>query len=210
MYNILIMNEQELRQTVAENITFYRKRAGLTQSALAERLNYSDKSISKWERAEGMPDVAVLVEMSVIFGISLNDFITKDHSESDASAGQGEPHGNAFTLKRKFITVLSTGLVWLVASVLHFGISFIPIANEDLWLAYVVAVPVSFIVLTVFASIWGGCLFRGICVSGIIWGTALSVILIFTRFAPMYLILVIAAILQILTVIWFIMKSKAK
>ena len=55
------MEEQEqLKQTVANNIAQLRKSKGLTQLELAERLNYSDKAVSKWERGEGLPDVLVL------------------------------------------------------------------------------------------------------------------------------------------------------
>ena len=51
---------EDLKPVIAKNITALRQQARMTQSELAERLNYSDKAISKWERAESMPDVAVL------------------------------------------------------------------------------------------------------------------------------------------------------
>ncbi len=44
-------NQNEiLKNTIAKNLSAYRKKAGLTQSQLAELLNYSDKAVSKWER----------------------------------------------------------------------------------------------------------------------------------------------------------------
>ena len=49
-------NQQEL---LAKNLAYYRKASGLTQLELAEKFNYSDKSVSKWERGEGFPDVFV-------------------------------------------------------------------------------------------------------------------------------------------------------
>ena len=61
------MNEDVLKKNVPEKITFYRKAAGLTQLELAEKLNYSDKSVSKWERGDGLPDITVLTNMAELF-----------------------------------------------------------------------------------------------------------------------------------------------
>lgn len=44
------MTEEMIKHTIAENISGYRKNAGMTQSELSEKINYSDKSVSKWER----------------------------------------------------------------------------------------------------------------------------------------------------------------
>ena len=64
------MNQENVKQLIADNITYYRKKAGMTQAELAEKINYSDKAVSKWERGEGVPDVYVLCVMAEIFGIS--------------------------------------------------------------------------------------------------------------------------------------------
>ena len=63
---------KELEGILASNIIELRTKAGMTQLELAQRLNYSDKSVSKWERAESMPDVGVLKNMSEIFGVSID------------------------------------------------------------------------------------------------------------------------------------------
>ena len=56
--NAMENNKKETTtQFIADNIAYYRKKMALTQLELAEKLNYSDKSISKWERAEGVPDI---------------------------------------------------------------------------------------------------------------------------------------------------------
>ena len=54
----------ELKNIVASNLIELRVASGMTQSQLAEKINYSDKSVSKWERAEAIPDVAVLITSS--------------------------------------------------------------------------------------------------------------------------------------------------
>ena len=68
--------EQEIREIVAKNIADFRKSAGLTQSELAEKINYSDKSVSKWERGESIPDVITLAQLAEFFGVNYRkDFL---------------------------------------------------------------------------------------------------------------------------------------
>ena len=62
------VNEFELCNRIAVNIAYYRKLSGLTQSELAESINYSDKSVSKWEHAAGVPSIHVLAMLAELFG----------------------------------------------------------------------------------------------------------------------------------------------
>ena len=102
------MEEERIRNNIAKNITAYRKRCNLTQSQLAEKINYSDKAVSKWERGEGIPDTLVLLKMCEIFDVTLNDII------SDKVKKQ-QPF---FLRNRIIVTVLSCGLVALVATII--------------------------------------------------------------------------------------------
>ena len=61
---LMIQDEQTLRRTTAKNIAAYRKSHKDTQLDLARKLNYSDKSVSKWERGEGLPDVYILAQIA--------------------------------------------------------------------------------------------------------------------------------------------------
>lgn len=68
----------ELKLIFASNLIRLRTAAGMTQAELAEQLNYSDKSISKWERGEAIPDATVLKRMSEIFGVTV-DYLLNEH-----------------------------------------------------------------------------------------------------------------------------------
>ena len=61
---------------IGKYIAFKRKEQGLTQKQLAEKLNMSDKSVSKWERGICLPDVSVYLELCKILDISINEFLT--------------------------------------------------------------------------------------------------------------------------------------
>ena len=69
------MNDEKLRFQLGANIASYRKHFGLTQAGLAEKLNYSDKAVSKWERGESMPDVQTLVQLAELFEVTVNDLL---------------------------------------------------------------------------------------------------------------------------------------
>ena len=74
------MQLEELKLITASNIINLRTRAGMTQAELGYKLNYSDKTISKWERAEAIPDAFVLKQMGEIFGVTVDDLLSS-HDE---------------------------------------------------------------------------------------------------------------------------------
>ena len=89
------MDDEKLKYQIGANIAAYRKRAGLTQLALAEKLNYSDKAVSKWERGESVPDVLTLMQLAAQFGITVNDLLT-DPEALPGSGHPGEGHDPGF------------------------------------------------------------------------------------------------------------------
>ena len=65
------MTEERLKKNIAKNLSSLRKSAGLTQAELGEKLTYSDKSISKWERGDGLPDLLVLDKLAELYGVTV-------------------------------------------------------------------------------------------------------------------------------------------
>lgn len=172
------MNDEKLKAILGSNIASYRKRERLTQAGLAEKLNYSDKAVSKWERGESMPDVLTLVQIAELFKISVNDLLTDPNclpEEKGAVVGRMEKAVEK-TLKRKAdklsILGLSSLLVWFVALLLFVIISSLGI--EKSWLAFFYAVPANAIVLLSLLSAWHDFRWNKTLVSVIVWGSLLS------------------------------------
>lgn len=186
------MREEELRAVVAVNIGRYRKLNGQTQAELAEQLSYSDKSVSKWERGEGMPDVFVLSQIAELYGITVNDLLSDRAPEPKAPT-------------RVLVVSLSIGLVFLVTAVVFFALRMVIPGMERAWIAFVFALPVSFIVLIVFSALWWGYAVQAVAVSGLIWALALCIHMVTGR-AEVANIYLVAAILQVLCVLWFLLK----
>ena len=68
---------------IGKYIAGKRKALGMTQKQLAEKLNMSDKSVSKWERGICLPDVSVYMELCEILGISINEFLAGEDIDAE-------------------------------------------------------------------------------------------------------------------------------
>lgn len=195
----------DIKDNLAANIVLYRKHLGLTQAELADKLNYSDKAVSKWERGEAIPDLYVVKELSDIFGVSVDALISEP--KKDRIKTKKNIHK-----KRVIICACSAALVWLVAVVSY---SFMNIIYQPLldkaWLSFIVAVPITFIVLLSLSSAWGRNNFNFIFTSLLVWTTivAIYVALVNLLFNPsdtLWMIFLIGIPLQILACLWFYYK----
>lgn len=183
------MDLENLKDRIGGNIALQRKRAGLTQAGLAEKLNYSDKAVSKWERGESIPDVLTLMQLAELFDITVNDLL----ADPNQLPGNPSKLEKAMTqvsekaLKRKanknVILGLSTTLVWFVALLIFVVISSFDLPNS--WIAFFYAVPINAIVLLSLRSAWRDYRWNRVLISVIVWGFLVSIyatFLVFLRF----------------------------
>ncbi|MBQ7368351.1 MAG: helix-turn-helix transcriptional regulator [Clostridia bacterium] len=201
-------NTREINAKIAKNLIYYRKSAGLTQAELAEKINYSDKSVSKWESAGGVPDIYVLLELANLYGVSLDELVKADSPEEIPPLAEKAKGKNA----RLWIALLSSGLVWLVATCL-FVILHIWQPNRAVWVVFLYAVLANAIVLTVYAGIWKYRMLSFLSVSTLIWvaitSLAVTLQLLLPEFGFGFLFL-IGVPLQILEIIWTFFRSVFK
>ena len=175
------MEDEKLKYQIGRNIASYRKRAGLTQAGLAERLNYSDKAISKWERGESAPDVLTLVQLSEQFGITVNDLLVDPDAlpEETGAVQQAMEQVVEKALKRKAdkgtILSLSSILVWFVALFAYVMLSCVELTEAWSWIFFIYAIPANAIVLLSLRSAWHDFRWNQILISIIMWGSILSV-----------------------------------
>lgn len=163
----------ELKDVIATNLTDLRKANKLTQLELAEKLNYSDKAISKWERGESFPDILVLKQLADMYGVNI-DYIINEHSEEVKSKYKKvKPELN----NKLIITLLAVLFVWLTAAILY--VNFKILFDKYFWMIWIWALPISCIILTVFSSIWGEKSLIIASVSALIWTALLGVYLQF-------------------------------
>ena len=175
------MDDEKLKYQIGANIAAYRKQARMTQVGLAEKLNYSDKAVSKWERGESMPDVVTLVQLARQFGISVNDLLS-DPNELPGNPGKLEKAMTQVSekaLKRKpnknVILALSSTLVWFVALLAFVLLSSFDFLDPYSCLLFFYAVPANAIVLLSLRSAWHDFRWNKVLISIIVWGTLLSI-----------------------------------
>lgn len=191
----MAVNEEKLRKTIAENITYYRKRNNDTQQDLAEKLSYSDKSVSKWERGESTPDVIVLARMAELYHLSVNDYLQEKKVPK-----------NGF--HRIMVVLLSVGIVWLVFSCLFVASKITGLLSDYAWILFIYAIAVSCLLCVVYARLWGGKALRCLAVSALVWAIGASLVLSLGK--GFVLLLIICGIMQLLVLFWFIKPSRKK
>ena len=196
-YNNMEENTLLLNKRIGHNIMAYRKSMGLTQAELAERINYSDKSVSKWESGGGVPDIYVLIQLAEIFGVTVNELVAEQQTKLSLSRRNVGLHA--------MIMGLSSGIVWLVATCVFVLLSMLSVEGA-IWTTFIFALPVNAIVLIVLSAVWKYKLLHFISVSATIWTVLLSVFcvlwFIFSLGGSVWLIFLLGAPLQVLEVLW--------
>lgn len=142
----------ELNEIISHNLIELRKKNKLTQMELAEKLNFSNKSISKWESGEAIPSVEVLLKIAELFGVKLDYFTTLTHDDNQTKQPEKPKHTSRYMYSRITISLLCISVVWIVATYM-----FVLAPNwfNPTFLPFVWALPISFLMATIFNSIWG-------------------------------------------------------
>lgn len=200
----------ELRDTIAKNICDLRTEAKMTQLALAEVLNYSDKAVSKWERGESIPDIFMLKRIADYFGVSVDYLLESDHTESIEKKIARHKLG---ARNRFVISFLATMLVWLIATFVFVSmLIFSPDSAIRPWLMFIYAIPTSSTVALVFNSIWGRRRLNYLIISILLWSLILSIFMSFIIIwgANVWPIFLLGVPGQAIIVIWSGLTGKAR
>lgn len=197
---------EDLKPIIAKNITTLRQNARWTQSELAERLNYSDKAVSKWERAESIPDVTVLKTIADLFGVTVDDLMRSGNEV--VTKGEEMMIRDIRHRNHTVITTLSVLLAWFIAT---FCFVMLDILGKQMvlrWLPFLYAVPVSMIVWLVFNSIWFNSRRNYLIISLLMWTTLISIVisLLAAGFSA-WTLLVLGIPGQVIIFVWSRLKS---
>lgn len=170
-----IDRSDRIKTVIAANIAALRRQHSMTQLELAEKLNYTDKAISKWERGESIPDVLVLKQMADIFGVTVDYLLEEEHPVSVEEPSQEDMKKQQSVRTRSFVTGMSILLVWLVATVLFM---IVDMAWEDVvfhWMVFVYAIPASMVLWLILNSIWFNRRRNYLIISMLMWSILVAV-----------------------------------
>ncbi len=166
---------EDIKLIIAQNIVSLRKKNELTQLELAEKLNYSDKAISKWERAESTPDITVLKAIADLFGVSVDYLIQSEHGEGEAPCEKREEIIAYIKRRRRIVTIMSTLVVWVVATVVFIILDLALSGTWAHYLCFAYAVPTGALVWLIFNSIWDNRRKNYIIISLMMWSLLLAI-----------------------------------
>lgn len=189
------MDEEKVKIQIGANIASHRKKQGWTQVGLAERINYSDKAVSKWERGESIPDVITLMLLAKEFGITINELV--------AVAADFDTEPKLKKVDRRVILRLCNILVWFIAL-----FAFIVLASFSLpywWAPFIYAIPITAIVQLCLRCAWHDFRYNRLLISLIAWGSLASIFITFLILfnVQLWLLFLLGIPGQIAILLWF-------
>ena len=204
---------EDLRITVGKNLAALRKAKKLTQIELAEKMNYSDKAVSKWEQGATMPDLETLKQLCDFYGVSLDYLV---HEENIENPHYDTSKEKAIHINRIIITILFGLIVFMIATLIFVYPFLFKEAKTGYWLIFIWAIPLTAIIMLVTNRFF----FRRqkvvtlIGLSIFVWSILAGTYLHFLLFAPdksnFWVLFLVGIPLQAIAALWFAMKSKRK
>ncbi len=190
------MDINDIKRNVADNLARLRSAHGMTQAYLAEKLNYTDKAVSKWERAESVPDIAVLKQIADTFDVTVDWLISE---QKDVAPVISEERIRAKKRNRFIISLLSGVAVLFIATTVFVVMSIVGVPRAEL--AYMWSIPALAIDFLVFNAIWGKYSRNFLFITIIIWAVPAAVYITVGNPNLWYLFF-ISVPLQIATFFW--------
>lgn len=194
---------KEIKQIIANNLISLRKKNNLTQNQLAEKLNYSDNAISRWEHAEVTPSIETLQQVADIFQVPLRSLIEDNAIEAS------EKNNRIQMVNKLAVILISMSLVWLLATIIFVCSQLI--FNYNFWKIFLWAIPVASLVMFPFNKYWGKHIYKFVILSIFLWSLISSIYIQFYSIQPwLWLIFIIGIPIQIALAIWAFVKPKPK
>ena len=200
---------ENIKSIIAKNITDLRCSRSMTQLELAEKLHYSDKAVSKWERGESVPEINTLIAIADLFEVPLDDLVREPHSKPQKTSAAKTKNKDRLHA-RAIITSMSVLIIWFVAMLVYVLIEIISSGKiHNHWLAFVYAVPASLIIWLIFNAIWFNRRRNYLIISLLVWATLGALHVTFLPFGfniwPIYAIGIPA---ELFIILWSHLWSK--
>ena len=185
---------KDINLVIGTNIKELRKANKLTQYELAEKLNYSNKAISRWESGEVIPDVLTLNKLCEIFNIPLSQIFEENVTSKKVKKNYKLQIGNKLA-----ISLLSVLSVWFIATIAFVCVQVV--YSVSYWQFFVWSIPISAVVGLVFNSIWGKAMFNYLIITIFCW-SGLTAVFITLLSYNLWQIFLIGIPVQVGIILW--------
>lgn len=193
-------NMENVKEIIAKNLVALRKSRKLTQQELAEKLNYSDKAVSRWEHAETLPDIETLCKLCDIYGVKFEYLLQEEQPPADK---------NPYVIhtdvgNRIAITLISLCVVWLIATV---AFAYLKVfMQQTAWQIFIWAIPISGVVGQCCNRMWGNRIVSSVLLSATMWTTILGLYVMLIAYRP-WMFFIVGVPIQIIIVLVFNLKK---
>lgn len=193
----------DIKKIIANNLIELRKKNNLTQNDLAQKINYSDNAISRWEHGEVTPSIETLQQIADIFHVPLRSIIEDNAIEAQDYSFKKQQ------MNRLAIILISVSVVWLLAIITFiFAQMFF---NYTFWTIFLWAVPVATLVMYPFHKYWGRHIYKFVILSIFLWTLITAIFLqCYSLKSWMWLIFILGVPIQVALAIWAFVKPKPK
>jgi transcriptional regulator with XRE-family HTH domain len=192
---------EDIKQIIAKNLVALRKKNNLTQNELAEKLNYSDNAISRWEHAEVTPSIETLEQIANVYGVPLRTIIENN------AVREAEMSDRRQLVNKLAIVLISASLVWLLATVVFVCAQLI--WDYTFWQIFVWSMPIISLVMLPFYRYWGRHIYKFVILTVFVWTLLAAIFLQFYYITPwLWLIFIVGVPIEIALSIWAFVKPK--
>ena len=193
-----------LQEILINNLIALRKSRSLTQIELGEKINYSDKTISKWENGDSCPNIEAVYKIAKFYEVSIDDLLSEDFQIGSRIVAEKQRN-----YSKLIISLLAVMTVWVIATIIFVAISLLEISHA--WMIFIVAIPASAIVALVFNSIWGNTRFNYLIISILLWTLLTTIFLSALKYVEvLWVIFLIGIPIQIAIILWSQLKYQKK
>jgi len=191
---------KDIKKTIADNLIALRKERGLTQNDLAERINYSDNMVSRWERAEIAPSVETLAKISEIYDIPIETLMRENATQT---ARENNKVNKVRILAIALLWVVS---VWFISTIIFFYVT--TFFRSIPWQIFILDIPLSCLIMLAFSKHFGR-IYTFVIASVLVWSTLAYIYLQFIAY-NIFLVFIVGVPVQLALVIWAFIKPKSK
>jgi len=192
---------EDIKQIIAKNLIALRKKNNLTQNELAEKLNYSDNAVSRWEHAEVTPSLETLQQIANIYGVPMRTII------EDNALREAEFSDKRQLVNKLAIVLIISSLVWVVATIIFVCSQLI--WDYAFWQIFIWAMPIIALVMLPFHRYWGRHIYKFIILTIFTWTLLGAIFLQFFHLTNwLWMIFIVGVPIEIAFAVWAFVKPK--
>ena len=196
---------KDVQQILINNLVALRRARGLTQIELGEQVNYSDKTISKWENGDSCPGIEAVYRLAAFYSVRIDDLLREDFVPDTPRTAEEEKDEKQRKYSKLVIALLAVMAVWVIATILF--IAGMLNSTPAAWLFFVDAIPCSCVTLLVFNSLWGRQRMNYLIISVLLW-TLLTAVYLHVMLYQLWVIFLLGIPVQVAVILWSQLKRK--